>query len=66
MTTTNAEIVSFVAAVYCCSSEGREPITIDEAQYTINAWNEEGIEIPDGFTAELYAKYWNEFCEGGQ
>ena len=57
------EIRSFVADVFLSSTEGREPMTAEEAEYTIQQWMEEGIEFPADLDGETYSAVWNEFCE---
>ena len=42
----------------------RVPMTVEEAEYTLDAWREENsVEIPEGFTAEIFAHLWNRFVE---
>lgn len=57
------KIIAFIASIFCASTEGREPITQEEAWLTIKEWKAEGIELPRGLDAWAYAHYWNEFCE---
>lgn len=57
------EINSFVASVFLASTEGREPMTEEDANYTIEAWREEGIEFPEGLDGKTYSELWNELCE---
>ena len=54
----DTDIVAFVAdCLYGCDPE---PMTVEDAEYTINCWKEEGIEdLPEGLTAETYAAAWN-------
>jgi len=57
----NTEYSAFVASL--TYGEEMIPMTVDDANYTISQWEEEGsIEIPEGFTGEIFAEIWNEFC----
>ena len=58
------ECTAFVAAVFLGSTEGREPMCMKDAYDTIDAWKDEGIELPRGLTAYQLCNLWNEFCEG--
>ena len=55
------EYRAFVASL----TYGEEPVpmTVADAEYTLQQWKEEGsIEPPPGFTAEIYAELWNGWC----
>jgi len=55
-----ADCETFVAGLILSSTEGREPMTYDEARYTMMQWDIEGIEdIPETLTPELLADLWN-------
>lgn len=62
------EYRAFVASL----TYGEEPVpmTVADAEYTLQQWKEEGsIEPPPGFTAEIYADLWNAWCtaqDGGK
>lgn len=57
----NREIECFVNSLILSSGEGREPMTIDAADQSIQEWKNEGMEdIPNGLTAEILTKLWNE------
>ena len=60
MKTRNAEHTAFVASLMY----GAElwPMSVEEARYTMEQWKEEGsVEVPEGFTPEIYAEIWNAF-----
>lgn len=40
-----------------------EPITPEDAAYTMAAWKEEGIEYPPTVTPLLFSRTWNILCE---
>lgn len=61
MKTRNAEHTAFVASLMY----GAElwPMSVEEARYTMEQWKQEGsVEVPEGFTPEIYAKIWNSLC----
>lgn len=61
MKTRNAEHTAFVASLMYGSELW--PMSIEEARYTMEQWKEEGsVEIPEGFTPEIYAEIWNDLC----
>lgn len=33
-----------------------------DADCTLEQWKEEGVDIPEGLTAELFVKLWNDIC----
>ena len=44
----------------CLYGEEHVPMTVSDAAYTIRVWTEEeGAELPEGFTAEYFAETWN-------
>ena len=55
------ELISFV----CCLAFGVEatPITLEDAQYDIDEWRKEGMDVledfPSDLTAESYMDIWN-------
>ena len=55
----NLDIIAFVNSIILASTEGREPITENEAEYNIREWKKEGIEIPDGMTGKVFAMLLN-------
>lgn len=58
---TDIEYIAFVNSL----TYGSEmiPITVEEAEYTLRQWKEEGsIEPPEGFTPEIFAELWDERC----
>lgn len=57
------EIIAFVFGVYCGCTEGRYPVSEDEMRYTIGAWKQEGVELPEGLTAKKFCKHWNAICK---
>ena len=57
MTTSMAEIIQLAAD--CLYGIEPEPITTDEAEYTISCWKEEGHDLPEGLTPENFAAAWN-------
>lgn len=53
------DIYSYVAI--CILADGADNlITEEEAAYTLQCWQEEEAEIPDGLTAPVLAAVWNE------
>ncbi len=57
----NREIECFVNSLILASTEGREPMTVEEAAQSIREWQAEGWEdIPEGLTPEILSKLWNE------
>lgn len=54
---------------FCClmdSTTAQEPITLDEAQYTLNCWREEGGELAEdtaSLTADELMLAWNELYD---
>lgn len=63
MTKEMEKFVPFVASLtYDIDEEAEQPMTIEDAQYTMDQWKEEGfIEIPEGFTAEIFSTIWSEW-----
>ena len=50
---------------YSCLIDGtgyHEPITLEEAAYTLQCWKDEGIDY-DGLTPEAFMLAWNEVLE---
>lgn len=44
----------------CLYDEEHVPMTVEDAAYTIRVWTEEeGAELPEGFTPEYFATTWN-------
>lgn len=59
------EVIAFIAALYCGSpADDRQPMSQEDAWYTIKAWRAEEIELPKGLDAYALSKIWNELCEG--
>ncbi len=50
---------SFVNGLILSSTEGREPMTINEAIICMEEWTKEGAEIPADLTAQKLADLWN-------
>ena len=57
--TRELEAFAFVSGVFCGSTGERRPITEEEAEYTINAWKEEGIDVPKSLNPKNFVAYWN-------
>lgn len=53
----NDSLTNFVASMMY--GEELEPMTIEEAAYTIKQWEAEGLEIPECVTPESYSDEWN-------
>ena len=52
---------TFVASLIMASTEGREPMTAQEAAYNLREWRAEGWEdIPASLTPDLFAAIWND------
>lgn len=52
------EVVSFLAA--CLLGEGDpQPMTAEDAAYTMSNWSAEDVEYPAGMTPDLMAAVWN-------
>ena len=52
------ETISFLAT--CLLGEGDpEPMTAEDAAYTMSNWAAEGIEYPEGMTPDLMSAVWN-------
>lgn len=55
------EINAFVAGIYLAATEGREPMTVEDAAYNLREWQAEGVEdIPADLTPELLSALWND------
>lgn len=57
----STEITAFVANLTLHGEH--EPMTYDDACYTLNEWVKEGMELPEGLTARILADEWNEQIE---
>lgn len=57
----NTEITAFVANLTLHGEH--EPMTYDDAFYTLNEWVKEGMELPEGLTARILADEWNSMIE---
>ena len=54
------ECAAFVNGLILSSTEGREPMTLDDARYNLMQWQAEGIEdIPADLHPALLAELWN-------
>lgn len=53
------EVDAFVAAVFFATTEGREPMTEDEATVNLTNMMLDGIELPKAITPKRFAKGWN-------
>ena len=52
------EVVSFLAT--CLLGEGDpQPMTAEDAAYTMSNWAAEDVEYPEGMTPDLMAAVWN-------
>ena len=63
MTKEMEKYIPFVASLtYGIDEEDEGPMTVKDAQYTMDQWEEEGsIEVPEGFTAEIFSAIWSEW-----
>ena len=58
------DCMAFVAGIYLSATEGRYPMTVEEAACNLREWQEEGVEdIPRSLTPELLSALWNEFLD---
>ena len=57
MSTNEREIAAFVASVTLGTE--REPISCEDAEITLNEWMREGMELPKGITAKIFADEFN-------
>ena len=56
---------AFVAGILLASTEGRDPMTVEDAAVSLREWQAEGMDdIPDGLTPELISSLWNEMLDG--
>ena len=52
---------TFVASLILASTEGREPMTVEDAAYNLREYRAEGWEdIPPDLTPEILAALWND------
>ena len=40
-----------------------QPITLEDAAVTLNAWSDEGICFPESLTPVLFSEAWNILCD---
>ena len=59
MTASMNDIRSFVFTMLLDGGCGRSPMTVDDARLSISEWDKEGVEYPEGMTAEDLAHVWN-------
>lgn len=61
------EIESFVQDVFIDAawSEYPEKMTDNDAQINIDEWKNEGVDLPEGLTAPVFADVWNGLIEEG-
>lgn len=52
-------MIEFIAGIILSSTEGREPITLAEAETNLKEWKEL-IELPESITAEILCNTWNQ------
>ena len=57
--------IDFITSVYADAAyrEKPEPITAEDAAYTMNAWKEEGTEYPEWLAPDAFAALWNYLCK---
>lgn len=46
--------------VHCACQEDKTPMTYDDAAVNLSEWKKDGVDVPEGLTAQLLMKYWNE------
>ena len=56
------EFRAFVAS--CTYGAEREMMSYKDAEYTMEEWRKEGVEIPEGLTPYYFSTIWNEFMKG--
>ena len=54
---------AFVASVFLATTEGREPMTYNDAFVCLCEWLKEGVELPKTLTAKKLADLWNDMLE---
>lgn len=64
MASVSIDITAFVASVLLAESECFDPITTEDAAYTLAEWSMEGVEIPSDLTPETLASEWNRQLAG--
>ena len=59
------EVWNLAYSGFIDGTSSHDPITLEEAAYTIKCWQEEGSEIADieGLTPETYMEAWNSVRE---
>ena len=58
-----SNVRSFVATMLLDGGVNPVPITVEDCAYTMNEWDAEGIEYPEGMTAEMLMTAWNELVQ---
>ena len=58
----NDDVLSFVAYLFT-DGRGKKRYTLDAAQYDIDQWTEDGIELPEGLTAEVLMREFNRILQ---
>lgn len=61
------EIESFVKSIFIDAAwqEYPDKMTDDDAQINIDEWKSEGMDLPEGLTAPVFADVWNKLIEEG-
>lgn len=55
-----AETRAFIRSVLLDGSRVREPMTILDAQYNLDCWENDNVELPAGINAVILRYVWNE------
>ena len=55
------DVKQFVWDMYIDAAwqEKPTPMSVADAQYNIDCWKEDEVDMPDGLTAEMFADEWN-------
>lgn len=54
-------ILNFIGSIWY---EYRGPMTEEEAQYNIDCWLADGVDLPSGMTAGILSEFFNKFYGG--
>lgn len=56
-----SDVNAFVAGIFLASTEGREPMTVEDAAQNLREWkSEQWDDIPEDLTPELLSSLWND------
>lgn len=54
------DVRAFVASLILSSTESRDPMTVEDAVYNMQEWQNEGIEVPADLSPETLSRLWND------